>query len=771
MARTYDLLVRARGDSTDAERAMRQLQSKVKRTGQAISSIGRGLTLGLTLPILAFGKLAADEMLEAQKVNAQTAAVLKSTGGAAKVTQKHVQNLAGRLLHLSGVDDQVIQSAENMLLTFTNVRNETGKSNKIFDRATLAALDMSVALGTDASKSAMMLGKALNDPVRGITALRRVGVTFTDQQVKQIKAMVKSGDTLKAQKMILRELNKEFGGSAAAAGKTWPAQWARFREELAGLGAEIMTTMMPTFERMIGKLSNLTSWFQRLSPGTKEFLGWAMLVGAVLGPVLIAVGSMVTAFSALLPVLVALTGPAGLLVLALGAITTAAILSKNEHERNADAINRVRDAMVRLSDTKLSLQQARLATDQATSAVQRAREQLRHTKRGTQEYKDALLQYRQAVLSVKQAQEQESRAQKSNTDAKRKAIEKNRELMQRLEDVRKREKTLARAVAEGTNHTRNNLSSQDSRKRKLAEVREEEKRLQAELNRTSAAMAAQGVKAQDYAAKLTGVLRPLQNVASAAQNAVDQINAAANAKPSKGGKRSSRKIGANGLPTTVNALGTFAAGGASISDLLAHAGLVAQPSDAFLNQRISLNLGVLNRLQSQYSQMPAWKRREAQLARRLASLNAQFKRTKSRSARRRLQRQIAATGRQLAAVQKRIESAGGSRDAIASQMLDTASQIVADRTTLAGDDEVASEPVSSGGGVSGVVSAVFQQFAAFGNISGMTSQTQSLSANDAASLGLNAGGKPVVIQQYFTGEPNQFAAAQSALFQFQAVTA
>jgi predicted nucleic acid-binding Zn-ribbon protein len=656
-----------------------------------------------------------------------------------------------------------------MILTFTKVRNQTGKNNKIFDQATVAAIDMSVALGTDATQAAKQIGKALQDPVRGLTALRRSGVTFTEQQAKQIKTLVKSGDQLKAQKLILAELNKEFGGSAAAAGKTWPAQWARFREELAGLGAEIMTTMMPTFERMIGKLSNLTSWFQRLSPGTKEFLGWAMLVGAVLGPVLITLGSMVTAFSALLPVLVALTGPAGLVVLAIGAITTAAILSKDAHERNADAINNVRDAMIRLSDTKLQLDQAKLATEQASSAVQKARAQLRNTKRGTQEYKDAVLNLKQAQLGVKQAHDQETKAQKANSDAKRKAITRHDELSQRLEETRKREKNLARAIKNTGDTTRHGTGKLAARKEELARVRDEEKRLQAELDKTSAAMDRQGVRAADYAAKLQGILGPLRNVATTAQTAIDRINAAGNARPSGGGPRSSRSIGKNGLPTTINALGAFAAGGASISDILAYAGLVSQPSDAFLNQRVALNMGVLNRLQSQYSQMPVWKRQEAQLARRLASLNAQFRRATSRSAKRRLQRQISAVGRQLAAVQRKIEAAGGSRDAIAAQMLDVASQIVADRTTLAGDDDVESGG-SSGGGVTGAVSAVFQQFAAFGNISGMTSQTQSLSANDAASLGLSAGGKPVVIQQYFTGEPNQFAAAQSALFQFQAVT-
>ena len=119
----------------------------------------------------------------------------------------------------TGVDGDQIQSGENMLLTFTNVRNEVGKGNDIFNQATSTVLDMSVALGQDTKSSAIQLGKALNDPVKGVTALQRVGVTFTAQQKDQIKTLVDSGNTLDAQKIILRELDKEFGGSAAEQGR------------------------------------------------------------------------------------------------------------------------------------------------------------------------------------------------------------------------------------------------------------------------------------------------------------------------------------------------------------------------------------------------------------------------------------------------------------------------------------------------------------------------------------------------------------------------
>ncbi|MDP9183851.1 MAG: hypothetical protein M3P04_13885, partial [Actinomycetota bacterium] len=156
------------------------------------------------------------EARESQKVGALTAQVIKTTGGVAKVTAGQVGTLATAISNKTGIDDEAIQSASNLLLTFTNVRNEVGKGNDIFNQATQAATDMGAALGGDPKSSAIQLGKALNDPVKGITALSRVGVSFTAQQKKQVAAMVKSGDTLGAQKLILGELNKEFGGAAAA---------------------------------------------------------------------------------------------------------------------------------------------------------------------------------------------------------------------------------------------------------------------------------------------------------------------------------------------------------------------------------------------------------------------------------------------------------------------------------------------------------------------------------------------------------------------------
>jgi hypothetical protein len=80
----------------------------------------------------------------------------------------------------------------------------------------LAAQDLSAAGFGDAESAAKMLGKALNDPERGLTALSRAGVTFSQQQKEQIRTLTEGGDVLKAQQLILAEVESQVGGVAAA---------------------------------------------------------------------------------------------------------------------------------------------------------------------------------------------------------------------------------------------------------------------------------------------------------------------------------------------------------------------------------------------------------------------------------------------------------------------------------------------------------------------------------------------------------------------------
>lgn len=211
---------------------------------------------------------ALGEARESQKVGALTESIIKSTGGAAKVSAGQVGELASAISRKSGIDDEAIQSGSNLLLTFKNVKNEVGSGNKIFDRATQSAVDLSAAGFGSVESSSKMLGKALNDPIKGISALGRAGVTFTEDQKAMIEGMVASGDVLGAQKIILGEVESQVGGAAeasATAGEKLAVAWGNFKENIG-------TALLPLIDKGMAFLTDtvipaLTDLGPKLSAG------------------------------------------------------------------------------------------------------------------------------------------------------------------------------------------------------------------------------------------------------------------------------------------------------------------------------------------------------------------------------------------------------------------------------------------------------------------------------------------------------------------------
>jgi hypothetical protein len=159
-------------------------------------------------------KKGVEGAIEEQQVLKQTETVLNSTGGAAGMTAAKIRELAESLSASTTYEDEAIQSAENLLLTFTKVGKET------FPAATQAILDVSTALNQDLKSSAIQVGKVLNDP-NGMAAMRRVGVSFTDAQIAMGKSLFNTGHIIEYQNLVLKELNTEFGGSARAARDTF----------------------------------------------------------------------------------------------------------------------------------------------------------------------------------------------------------------------------------------------------------------------------------------------------------------------------------------------------------------------------------------------------------------------------------------------------------------------------------------------------------------------------------------------------------------------
>lgn len=246
--------------------------------GRTVSHVGllakRAAVVGFSALGAGIG-FAVHEAAEAVRVTAKTRAVIKSTGGAANVTAKHVDNLANKILNYSGESDEAVASAQNVLLTFKDVRNEVGEGNKIFDEATKRIVDMSVALGKDLQSSTIMVGKALNDPIGGITAMTRAGVQFTEAQKEQIATLVESGRKLDAQKIILGELESQFGGTARAVGnkEPWRVLWGQIGNVAEELGTQLLPYARDFSKWAIEKLPGAVKGVKEFATGAVDWLG------------------------------------------------------------------------------------------------------------------------------------------------------------------------------------------------------------------------------------------------------------------------------------------------------------------------------------------------------------------------------------------------------------------------------------------------------------------------------------------------------------------
>lgn len=186
--------------------------------------------------LINFGRTALSTVDEQLKADAQVKAAIRSTGGEAGRSLEQLKAQAEDLQKVTLFGDEQTEGAQALLLTFRNIKGE------VFDDTIPLLQDLSTALKQDLSQSAIQVGKALNDPIQGVTALQRVGITFSEEQKKMIKALVDTGDVAGAQRVILKELETQVGGSARAAAE-------------AGLGPyQVLQTRLSEVQESVGLL-------------------------------------------------------------------------------------------------------------------------------------------------------------------------------------------------------------------------------------------------------------------------------------------------------------------------------------------------------------------------------------------------------------------------------------------------------------------------------------------------------------------------------------
>ncbi|WP_444933573.1 phage tail length tape measure family protein [Microbulbifer sp. JTAC008] len=194
-------------------------------------------------------------------------ALLKATGSASGRTAEQLDEQARSVARATLASVTGIREAQGILLTFKGVQGP------VFDDAIRLSQDMAAVMGGDAKNAALQLGKALEEPSTGITALKRAGVSFTAAEKEQIRILEQSGRVAEAQRMILLKLEQQVGGAGAAeaggltgATDSLAQSWQEFLE---GLSETASSTGIATSG--INKLTGAVDTLRRgLAPTDEE---------------------------------------------------------------------------------------------------------------------------------------------------------------------------------------------------------------------------------------------------------------------------------------------------------------------------------------------------------------------------------------------------------------------------------------------------------------------------------------------------------------------
>lgn len=185
----------------------------------------------------------------------QLAAAIKTTGGVAGVTSKHAMQLAEHWEQVAGSSRAATNSMVGVLMSFTNIRDVGKGANAVFDRTVGVVENISAKLGKGLQPTAIAVGKALQDPVKYMSALARTGVTFTKVQIDLVKHLDATKGKLAAQKYVLGVLEARYGGAAKAAGQSFAGQLNRAKLALGEASAKMVTAFIPTFRILIHVLT------------------------------------------------------------------------------------------------------------------------------------------------------------------------------------------------------------------------------------------------------------------------------------------------------------------------------------------------------------------------------------------------------------------------------------------------------------------------------------------------------------------------------------
>lgn len=188
---------------------------------------------------------------------------LKATGKQYEISSSYLKEYARQLQSSTRFGDEAVLETEALLVA-------TEKLNKDGLEKTLAlSADLAEAMGTDMKSAAQTLSRVLQDPTKGLDRLKTIGVSFTEQEKEQIKALAEANELYKAQDAILEKVQGKYGGLAAAIASTPTGTLDKISNVIGDikedLGKGLVFALAPAFDWILKMLQKIERWANQLA--------------------------------------------------------------------------------------------------------------------------------------------------------------------------------------------------------------------------------------------------------------------------------------------------------------------------------------------------------------------------------------------------------------------------------------------------------------------------------------------------------------------------
>ena len=153
--------------------------------------------------------------------------------------------------------DATLFSQDDFIQSFNVLSSFRAIAVSSFTEVSEVAANVAQVMGTDVKSATVQLAKALEDPTRGLTALSRSGITFNESQTETIKNLVKSGNLLDAQALILETVKGQYDEAARAAGTGFAGAVDLLTENTDDLTEALGKGLEPAAAAVTNGLANL----------------------------------------------------------------------------------------------------------------------------------------------------------------------------------------------------------------------------------------------------------------------------------------------------------------------------------------------------------------------------------------------------------------------------------------------------------------------------------------------------------------------------------